>query len=145
MLKYSVKQNVETSFKKCSNKESDAWNFILTSKYILHTDSRWYRWDFHVVTIWHLAFVPPNHEGIYPGVWKIGFKCLLSGSDRLLQARVCFKLIASQEFLKGSKKDGNNSARNRDCTKCGPYPPSCSTLVSHKSGYHYEDQWILSL
>ena len=104
VLKYSTKQNVETSFKKCSNKEPDAWKFILTSKCILHIDSRWYRSDFRVVTIWHLAFVSPYHEVIYPGFGKIGFKCLLSGSDRLLHAGLCFKLIASQGFLKGSKK-----------------------------------------
>ena len=41
---------------------------------MLHVISRWYTSDFNVVAINFYVFVPPWHQGVYPGVEEMGVK-----------------------------------------------------------------------
>jgi hypothetical protein len=92
------------SFKKYSNKHSNAEKVILTLMSTQHMGSRCYTSDLTIVTIDISEFVTPWHQGLYPGTQQIGVKCPQPLGDSLLHVGVCYKMLASQVILNVSQK-----------------------------------------
>jgi hypothetical protein len=78
----------------------DAENFILDVKCEWQVGSRWYTSDLPTVTIDSLLFARLWHPDLYSGKRN----CQLSVASKPADSSVCYKLLASQVLLKGSKE-----------------------------------------
>jgi hypothetical protein len=58
--------------KRKGDTDCDAQDFVVTSMYAWHVDSRWYTSDFWILIIDFEAFVPSWHQTFYPGLKEIG-------------------------------------------------------------------------
>ena len=92
----------------------------------------------------YLKHVPQNQR-LYPTAEEIYVKCLHQEGDSLLHISICYKFLASQVLLKGSKEMEIGGLKIRAVGRMVHLVPRFSNITSHKSGWQYVAQWFPSL